>query len=96
MLAVGLMLPPLHAQEREPITDPVADLKQDVEALKKGQAEIQRQLQEIRRLLQARPANPAPRPSGPNVKGVVIDLGDGPSKGESTAPLTLVEFTDYQ
>lgn len=84
------------AHGQEPEADPMAELKKDVEALKKGQADIQRQLLEIRRLLQARPQAAAPRPSGPNVQGVVFKVGDSPAKGESTAPLTLVEFTDYQ
>jgi hypothetical protein len=39
------------------------------------------------------PTSPPPPPSG---IGVVIDLGPSPSKGERTAKLTLVEFSDYQ
>ncbi len=71
------------------------DLRQEVEALKQGQQQIQQQLEEIRKLIAARPAAPA-RPSGPNVAGKVFDLADNPFKGESTAKLTLVDFTDYQ
>ena len=56
---------------------------------------IRNELQEIKKLIQARPAAPPP-PSGPNVKGKVFDLGANPTKGERTAKLTLVEFTDYQ
>ena len=69
------------------------ELRQEIEALKKGQQEIQKQLQEIKKLVQAKPAA---RPSGPNVKGKVFDLGANPVKGEPTAKVTLVEFTDYQ
>lgn len=79
--------PVLRAQDED------ADLRRDIEALKKGQQQIQQQLQEIKRLVQARPAA---RPSGPNVAGKVFDLGNNPIKGASTAKLTLVEFTDYQ
>ena len=68
------------------------DLRREIEALKQGQQQITQQLQEIKRLIQARPA----APSGPNVKGKVFNLGDNPVKGASTAKLTLVEFTDYQ
>ena len=98
VLSASLLLSPLWAQEQEPKPDPVTDLKKDVEALKRGQADIQKQLQEIQRLLQTRAAAPAPRPrpSAPDVAGVEFRLGDRPTKGESTAPLTLVEFTDYQ
>lgn len=70
-------------------------LKQEIEALKKGQQEIQKELQEIKKLIQARPAAPPP-PSGPNVKGKVFDLRENPVRGESSAQLTLIEFTDYQ
>ena len=71
------------------------ELKQEIEALKKGQQEIQKQLQEIKKLIQARPAA-TPPPSGPNVKGKVFDLRENPVRGESTAKLTLIDFTDYQ
>lgn len=74
-----------------------SDLRQEIENLKQGQQEIQKQLQEIQQLLKTRPAAPPPgRPAGPDVKGKVFDLADNPVKGESTAKLTLVDFTDYQ
>ena len=38
-------------------------------------------------------ARQAPPPSG---IGAVIDYGNSPTKGERTAKLTLVEFSDYQ
>lgn len=80
---------PLLAQESQD------DLKKEIEALKKGQEDIKRQLLQIQRLLQTQRA-PA-RPAAPQVKDVVYDLGGhNPVKGESTAPLTLVEFADYQ
>jgi protein-disulfide isomerase len=68
------------------------DLKKEIEALKQGQERIQKELQEIKALLQgARAERPAP-----TVRDVVFSLGDHPVRGENTAPLTLVEFTDYQ
>ena len=72
------------------------ELKQEIEELKKGQADIRNQLQEIIKLLQTRPAAQAAAPAGPNVQNVVFDLADNPTKGEDTAKLTMVEFTDYQ
>ena len=71
------------------------DLKAEIEALKKGQEQIRSELQEIKRLLAARPAAPA-APAGPNVAGKVFDLGANPVKGSDQAALTLVEFTDFQ
>ena len=69
------------------------DLQQEIEALKKGQQAIQKELQELKQLLQAR--RPA-RPAAPDVRGAVFNLRDNPIKGEQTAKLTLIEFTDYQ
>jgi len=80
-------VPALMAQDSD------ADLRAEIDALKQGQQQINQQLQEIKKLLQARPAA-APR--GPDVEGKIFDLGDNPVKGASTAKLTLVEFTDYQ
>lgn len=70
------------------------ELRNEIEALKKGQEQIRKDLQEIKRLVQAsqRPAAPA----GPNVAGKTFNVGTNPVKGEQTAKVTLVEFTDYQ
>lgn len=69
------------------------DLQQEIEAIKKGQQAIQKELQELKQLLQAR--RPA-RPAAPDVRGTIFNLRDNPVKGEQTAKLTLIEFTDYQ
>jgi len=79
-------------QARAQTSDP--ELREEVEALKKGQEQIQKDLAEIKKLLQARPQ--PQRPAAPDVKGKVFDLGDNPVVGEPSAKLTLVEFTDYQ
>ena len=87
-LALALALPAsLVAQTSD------EELRREIEALKKGQQDIQKQLQEIKKLVQSRPAA---RPSGPDVKGKVFDLGANPIKGSPDAELTLIEFTDYQ
>jgi protein-disulfide isomerase len=71
------------------------DLKKDVEALQKTQEQILQQLQEIKKMLQAAPAQQR-APAGANVKDVVFNLGTNPTHGSEQAKLTLVEFTDYQ
>ncbi len=65
----------------------------EIQALKKGQEEIQKQLQEIKQLIQARTAA---APAAPDVRNVPVDLGDHPAKGDSAAKVTLIEFSDYQ
>ena len=65
------------------------ELMREVQALKLGQEELRKELADIKRLLQAGRANaPVPRPAparaaGPNVEGVVFDLGTNPIKGEN-------------
>lgn len=73
-----------------------AELLRRIEALEQGQQRILQQLDQIQRQLRSRPAAAPERPAGPEVRGKVIDLGANPVRGEVTAPLTLVEFTDYQ
>ena len=83
-LAWLLSAPPSSAQEQS--TD---DLRKDIESLKESLKAIQKDLQEIKTLLLTRPvAGPPPN--------VVLELGNNPFKGERTAKLTLVEFSDYQ
>ena len=72
---------------QEPTTE---DLKKELEAVKESLKAIQKDVQEIKALLQSRlPAPPPPQ-------NVVLDLGKNPVKRERTARLTLVEFSDYQ
>jgi protein-disulfide isomerase len=72
-------------------------LEKQIDELRQGQESIRKQLEEIKTLLQQRPAAAAPaRPAGPEVAGVVFDFGSNPTKGAADAPLTLLEFTDYQ
>ena len=75
--------------------DAVQALRQDIEALKAGQTAIQRDLQEIKTLLRAaQPSQAAPAPADP--PEVLVSLEGAPFKGDKTAKVTLVEFTDYQ
>ena len=67
------------------------ELRRELDALKRGQQQIQQELAELKKLLQQRRA-----PSGPDVSGKVFDLGANPVKGVPSARLTLIEFMDYQ
>ena len=74
----------------------IQGLRRDIEGLKAGQQGLQKDLQEIKTLLQNRPAAAA-APTAPAVpQNLVFDLDGAPMKGEKTAKLALVEFTDYQ
>ena len=86
VLTCMLSAPLASAQQQQQSTD---DLKKEIEAVKEGLRAIQKDVQEIKALLQSRLA--APRP-----ENYVLDLANNPFKGERTAKLTLVEFSDYQ
>ena len=79
---------PVFAQS----TDEINALKKEIETLKEGQKAIQKDIQEIKKQLSAKQAPPAP----PEFKEAIIDLGDNPSKGDKSAKVTVVEFSDYQ
>jgi protein-disulfide isomerase len=88
-----LLLPaiPATAQPTESQTDQ-QKLWDEIQALKKGQEEMQKELQEIKQLLQGRAAVPTP----PDVRNVPVGLGNHPTKGSNDAKVTLIEFSDYQ
>lgn len=69
------------------------DLKKDIQALKEGQQAIQKDLQEIKKLIAARPAAAAPTEQAVNA---VISVDGEPTKGDKNAKLTLVEFSEFQ
>jgi protein-disulfide isomerase len=87
-VALGaILLAPGFAQQAT--TD---DLKKEIGALQQTMQGMQKDLQEIKALLAARPA-----PGGsPSPIGTEIDVSDSRLRGEPTAKLTLVEFSDYQ
>lgn len=75
-----------HAQEAS-----TAELKKDIDALKATLAGMQKDLQEIKALLQPR----APQ-AAPSLDNVMIDVANRPSRGSATAKVLLIEFSDYQ
>lgn len=68
------------------LTDSSA-LRQELDVVKTDLEAIKKQLSEIQKQLAQRSA-----PAGP----VTMSAGDGPSLGSDAAPVTIVEFSDYQ
>lgn len=66
-------------------------LSADVQELKKGQAEMKQQLEEIRKLLTPKP----PAPAVGKLDGTVA-VGSIEVRGSKHASVTLIEFSDYQ
>jgi len=71
--------------------DDLRAVRKEIEGLKEGQAAIQKELQEIKTLLRARPAAAPAEP-----QNIVLSVADAPFKGEKSAKLTLIDFSDYQ
>ncbi len=69
------------------------DLKKEIQSLKEGQQAIQKDLQEIKKLLAARPAAAAIPEQAMNA---VISVDGVPFKGDKNAKVTLVEFSEFQ
>lgn len=80
---------PVSLLAQDPSSEEIQALKKEIADLKAGQLSIQKELQEIQRLLTARQA---PQP----VREATIDLTGQPFKGSPDARLVMVEFSDYQ
>lgn len=78
---------PLFAQSGD-----AEELRQEIESLKAGQAEIKDELAEIKKLIAGLGSNRA----APSFKPTKIDLTGSPILGDPRAKVTLVEFTDLQ
>jgi protein-disulfide isomerase len=88
-----LLLTVGHPPTAEPAgadPDDLSAVRQQVETLRTELEGIKKQLGEIQKQFAQRPAPPAP--TGP----VTMSVGDGPSLGNKDAPVTIVEFSDYQ
>lgn len=72
-------------------SDSNEDLRKQIQELKQGQEAMQKDLQEIKRLLLAREAAPA-RPARPER----MTINARPFKGIDAAKVVVVEFSDYQ
>ena len=97
-LSVGLLQPvavPAQGPDLTGLQTQVEKLNAGQDALRKELQAMQRQLQEIRTLLQARPAQPAAAAAQPPLPAELMTEG-APFKGSPNAPLTIVEFSDFQ
>ena len=67
------------------------ELRRDIRELKQGQEAIQKELQEIKRLLLAK-EGAAARPARPDK----MSISSRPFRGSESARVVMVEFSDYQ
>lgn len=87
VLATLIVSPsPVLAQPSEEIQA----LRKAIDALRESQQRIEKDLGEIKSILRSPQAAPDDEP-----KNLVLTI-DGPTKGERSARLVMVDFTDYQ
>jgi protein-disulfide isomerase len=76
-----------------------ADLKlllKELGAIKQTQQAMQKELAALRALIQARPAPAQAAPAQAPAVGRIINVANAPFKRRADAPLTMVEFSDFQ
>lgn len=74
-----------------------ASTKDEVIALKGQVEEIQKELAEIKKLLQEGARAPAAPAAGQAAfRPTTVSVADAPYKGKSNAPVTVIEYSDYQ
>jgi protein-disulfide isomerase len=87
LVILALGTPAVTAQDTD------QDLAKEIDALKKGQEQILKELQELKNLVAS---GRVARPSAPDATKVVLDIGHVPQQGDTAAKVVLVEFSDYQ
>jgi protein-disulfide isomerase len=92
VMFMGGIIHPAGIGAESPTPKESPSLQQQIEALQQGQQAIRDELKAIKELLTARTK---PRSPIENI-AVTLNVAEAPTQGPADAPLTLVEFTDYQ
>jgi len=73
-----------------------ASTKEEIKALSVQVEEMQKDLAEIKKLIKDIPSAPAARPAAPPFEAQVVSVAGLPFMGKADAPVTLIEYSDYQ
>ncbi len=92
LLAVGLLTVLGCGASSAQSSKETEALKKEIDGLKASQAEMQKSLNEVRDFLKAITGG---RFGGPSIEGTSVDITGAPVNGEASAPVTLVEISDY-
>lgn len=72
-------------------SDDLKALRQEIEALREEQRAIRKEIQDLSHSLRERTGS-----TTRDIRDLTIGVGSAPFRGQANAPLTLVEFSDYQ
>ena len=91
-LLILALVSPAWAQAPQDTTQDLAAIRRELELIRGDLATVKNQLGEALRLLSQRSVQGAGSPTGP----VRASVADAPTLGRADAPVTIVEFSDYQ
>jgi protein-disulfide isomerase len=80
------------SEEIKELKSQIEFLRQEIEGLKGRQITIQKEFEEIKRLVREKQAPPQPQ----QAQEVILSVDEAPFRGDKNAKLTLIEFSDYQ
>gem|GEM_PF-135245 len=90
IVAVAVLLgASIYALHRRQLQE-LSALRNQIDALTKTHGETRKDLAEVRRLVERQPV------VSPVQRDIALNVADAPQKGNPNAPVTLVEFTDYE
>lgn len=89
-LSLILSLPYLANATDLPDSKPDTKIDEEIKALKKEVQDLRKEVEELKVKSGERQPAPTQEPE------VVVSLNDDPVKGNSDAPVTIIEFSDYQ
>lgn len=73
-----------------------AGVEEDIKEIKKDLSDVKGKLQEIKKLLESSRSQVAGTPPAPALTESEASIDDDPILGKKDAPITLIEFSDYQ
>ena len=95
LAGIGLLVCLSLVLSLHPVTE-AADMansraEEEIKALRKEMQELRKDVEDLKTKITARQQAPAPEP-----QEAVVSMNDDPVKGDLNAPVTLIEFSDFQ
>jgi protein-disulfide isomerase len=91
LAALTFLIAQSSCTKQQSSSEELKALSKEIETLKATQTAMQKDLEEIKGALRARPAQPGAAP-----RDIALDIKGKPFKGNKSGKVVLVEFSDYQ